>query len=55
MRKTLLVSWAMAVALCVSAQEPQEIKGIVEEVHDSLWYAGQVEAWQKEVDARRAG
>lgn len=51
MRKTLLVSWAMAVALCVSAQEPQEIKGIVEEVHDSLWYAGQVEAWQKEVDA----
>lgn len=51
MRKTLLVSWAMAVALCVSAQEPQEIKGIVEEAHDSLWYAGQVEAWQKEVDA----
>ena len=26
-------------------------KGIVEEAHDSLWYAGQVEAWQREVDA----
>ena len=41
----------MAVALCAPAQEPQEIRGIVEEAHDSLWYAGQVEAWQKEVDA----
>ena len=51
MRKTLIVSWAVAVALCASAQKPQEIKGIVEEAHDSLWYAGQVEAWQREVDA----
>lgn len=51
MRKKLIVSWAMAVALCAPAQEPQEIRGIVEEAHDSLWYAGQVEAWQKEVDA----
>lgn len=51
MRRTLIVSWAVAVALCASAQKPQEIKGIVEEAHDSLWYAGQVEAWQREVDA----
>ena len=51
MRRTLIVSWAVVVALCASAQKPQEIKGIVEEAHDSLWYAGQVKAWQREVDA----
>ena len=51
MKRTLIVSWAVAVVLCASAQKPQEIKGIVEEAHDSLWYAGQVEAWQREVDA----
>lgn len=42
---------ALLMALAVAAQEPQEIKGIVVEEHDSAWYARQAKAWQRICEA----
>ena len=49
MKKWILAGSAFAFAACLWAQEPQEIRGIIEESHDSVWYAGQVKAWDKVV------
>ena len=49
MKKWILAGSAFAFAACLWAQEPQEIRGIIEESRDSVWYAGQVKAWDKVV------
>ena len=49
MKKWILAGSAFAFAACLWAQEPQEIRGIIEESRDSVWYAGQVKAWDRVV------
>lgn len=49
MKKWILAGSASAFAVCLWAQEPQEIRGIIEEARDSAWYAGQVKAWDRVV------
>ena len=49
MKKWILAGSAFAFATCLWAQEPQEIRGIIEESRDSVWYAGQVKAWDRVV------
>lgn len=49
MKRTTIASGMLLLALSLRAQQPQEIRGIVEETHDSAWYAGQIKAWEQVV------
>lgn len=51
MRKAMILAGCLLTALVMAAQEPQEIKGIVVEEHDSTWYARQAEVWRRVVEA----
>jgi len=51
MKKILTFAAGCALALAIAAQEPQEIKGIIVEEHDTEWYARQAEAWERVVKA----
>lgn len=51
MKKILTLASGLLLALTVSAQQPQEVKSIIVEEHDSAWYARQAEAWQRVCEA----
>ena len=50
MKKTMVLLWAMTLAVSAVAQKAENIRSIIEERHDSLWYAGQMDAWSKVVE-----
>ncbi len=51
MKRTIIIAVALVFCAFASAQKAETIESIISTSHEPEWYAQQIEAWQKKVDA----
>ena len=51
MKRTIIIAAAFVYCAYASAQKAETIESFISTKHQPEWYARQIEAWQKKVDA----